>query len=560
MIWLIVGFLLFVSSAANAAVTRFASPTGAGFAPCTVNHATTGACPVSRALLVMAPGDTLILKNGRYTGASGMLLGPAGIAGTSNAARITVQAENDGQVLIDGTNNNRPITLGSGRNYWTIKGINVCCSYDTTIMIGSGNNNNRLERVIAWDQEDPTAGVITIYQTQNTTLVDVAAFGHGRKMFAVQSDTNTVVNRGFFFKFKTKPAPNNGGVTTTYTYHSRGNKFYNTINGTDLVAPTANPYYQNAIFSNDHYQDDHGIMTTIEMHGNITYHVDGQRIDTMNVLATYGMNPAASTIPADNEITFKSRNNLTMRRNGAFPPLGHNCSANGTSVKCDRDNWTDSLGSLATGTHDTESGTPIPASPAPDLLRLAATTQPASGAWIRYKYTDAGVLTTEELWPWPMRDRLIAAISGTEYATRGWDGKGNKDINAIILALAGSSLGATEVLHLTYTQQPMNTLLGVTLSSVKACVYNADNVTQLGFATPITIALQSNPGSATLGGTLTQTPVSGCATWNNLTVSAAGAGYTLRATSAGVTQADSNTFDITTVPITVVGERVRVIP
>ena len=66
--------------------------------------------------------------------------------------------------------------------------------------------------------------------------------------------------------------------------------------------------------------------------------------------------------------------------------------------------------------------------------------------------------------------------------------------------------------------------LGTPLPGIRACVYNAENVLQVGFAAALTIALQTNPSGATLVGTLTQVPVSGCATWNNLTVDMAGLG------------------------------------
>ena len=566
MIRLAVLILVLLWSSTAVAVTRYVSVTGTGSTGCTTNTEA-AACQLNIALGIVNAGDIIVMKDGEYKGTTRMLIpysGQAARPGTA-AQRITVQAENDGKVLINGEKARRPIGLYKGVNYWTIKGINACCALDTTVMIGDQNNNNRLERVIAWDQEDATAGVMTVWGTQNTTLVDVAAFGHGRKMLAVITDTNTVVNRGLFFKFKTRDAPNNAGVTTTYAYKSNGNRFYNTINGTDLVAPTIPGYYQNAIFSVDHYQDQHGKNITLGVHGNITYHVDGQAVGGMNYLSTYAFSYSGN-LPTDNSIAMTARNNLDMRRNAAIPPDGggYRCApatgAPGYSLTCFEDNWTDSLGSLASGTHSTEGGN-ITASAAPDLLRLASTTQPASGAWIRYKYTDAGALTTDELWnPWPMNARVKAAIEGTEYKNRGWDGKGNTDITAVVLALAGSSLGPTAVLHLAYTTQPQSVLLGATLPSVRACVYNADNVVQLGHAANLTIALENNPSGATLGGTLTQAPVSGCATWNNLTVSAAGNGYTLQVTSSGVTEADSTPFNITTAPVTVVGNRVRYIP
>ncbi len=60
----------------------------------------------------------------------------------------------------------------------------------------------------------------------------------------------------------------------------------------------------------------------------------------------------------------------------------------------------------------------------------------------------------------------------------------------------------------------------------------------------ISLALGANPGGATLGGTLSRAAVAGVATFNNLTVNQAGAGYTLTASSNGLTGATSNAFNI----------------
>ncbi|MDQ6804907.1 MAG: hypothetical protein M3065_08045, partial [Actinomycetota bacterium] len=70
-----------------------------------------------------------------------------------------------------------------------------------------------------------------------------------------------------------------------------------------------------------------------------------------------------------------------------------------------------------------------------------------------------------------------------------------------------------------------------------------------GSSAPVTVALQSNPGSATLGGTTTVNAVNGVATFSNLTVNKPGLGYTLAATSPGLTGATSSAFDVNTVVV-----------
>jgi hypothetical protein len=65
------------------------------------------------------------------------------------------------------------------------------------------------------------------------------------------------------------------------------------------------------------------------------------------------------------------------------------------------------------------------------------------------------------------------------------------------------------------------------------------------FTGSVTVALASNPGGAALGGTLTAAAVDGEATFSDLTVSIPGTGYTLRASSPGLTDGISSPFDVT---------------
>ena len=64
------------------------------------------------------------------------------------------------------------------------------------------------------------------------------------------------------------------------------------------------------------------------------------------------------------------------------------------------------------------------------------------------------------------------------------------------------------------------------------------------FSGDVTLALANNPNGATLGGTLTVTAVNGVATFSDLTLDKLGSGYTLTATSDGLTSATSASFDV----------------
>lgn len=60
----------------------------------------------------------------------------------------------------------------------------------------------------------------------------------------------------------------------------------------------------------------------------------------------------------------------------------------------------------------------------------------------------------------------------------------------------------------------------------------------------VTMALGNNPTSTTLNGTLTVNAVGGVATFSNLSINKAGTGYTIVATSNGLTNVTSNAFNV----------------
>ena len=65
------------------------------------------------------------------------------------------------------------------------------------------------------------------------------------------------------------------------------------------------------------------------------------------------------------------------------------------------------------------------------------------------------------------------------------------------------------------------------------------------FAGSIGIALKNNPGGGTLGGTSSMMPTNGVATFSDLELDKAASGYTIQATSTGLTAATTGSFDVT---------------
>lgn len=106
--------------------------------------------------------------------------------------------------------------------------------------------------------------------------------------------------------------------------------------------------------------------------------------------------------------------------------------------------------------------------------------------------------------------------------------------------------------HLIFTQQPSTTVAGASISpSVEVTALDASNNVLTGFAGVVTVAITSGTGTsgAVLWGTLSEIPSSGVATFANLAIDTAGLGYTLTATSPGLTAATSSAFDISAGPV-----------
>ncbi|MCU0621733.1 MAG: hypothetical protein MUC69_09535, partial [Gemmatimonadales bacterium] len=101
---------------------------------------------------------------------------------------------------------------------------------------------------------------------------------------------------------------------------------------------------------------------------------------------------------------------------------------------------------------------------------------------------------------------------------------------------------ATRVAFLT---QPGNVAAGAAITpAVQVEVLDAAGNRVTTSSAPVTVALGSNPGGATLGGTLTVNAVNGVATFANLSLNRAGTGYTLAAISSGLSGATSVTFNV----------------
>jgi hypothetical protein len=99
--------------------------------------------------------------------------------------------------------------------------------------------------------------------------------------------------------------------------------------------------------------------------------------------------------------------------------------------------------------------------------------------------------------------------------------------------------------QLAFSVQPSTTAAAYAITpAVRVDVQDAQGNTVTLASTSITVAIGSNPGGGTLSGTTTVAAVNGVATFSNLSIDRPEDGYTLTASSSGLTRATSVPFNV----------------
>lgn len=123
---------------------------------------------------------------------------------------------------------------------------------------------------------------------------------------------------------------------------------------------------------------------------------------------------------------------------------------------------------------------------------------------------------------------------------------------AVVVTAACSSdhIGTGPVAsRLAFTVQPSAATAGVVIApSVQVTAQDDGGAVVTSFTGTITISLATNPGLATLSGTLSKTAVAGVATFSDLRLNHTGSGYAFAAASGALTAATSGVFTIAPAP------------
>ena len=115
---------------------------------------------------------------------------------------------------------------------------------------------------------------------------------------------------------------------------------------------------------------------------------------------------------------------------------------------------------------------------------------------------------------------------------------------APVVSDAFSITGGTAT-QLLFTVQPSSVGAGALIApALRVTALDAQGNVATGFTGSVTVAIGTNPSGGALAGVATVAAANGVATFSGLSITPAGIGYTLQATSGGLTPATSATFNI----------------
>ncbi len=98
--------------------------------------------------------------------------------------------------------------------------------------------------------------------------------------------------------------------------------------------------------------------------------------------------------------------------------------------------------------------------------------------------------------------------------------------------------------QLAVTTQPAASVTAGAAISIKVSAEDLFGNVATSFTGSVTVALDNNPSGSTLGGTLTVLAAKGVASFSTLTVNLVGTGYTLQATTTGLSTAVTSQFNV----------------
>lgn len=410
----------------------YASPNGTGTGTATSPFKISNFWPIALA------GDTLVLTDGTYTGANSMIKPPAGLSGTSSKP-ITIKTLNDGKAHIHGQGLFAPVELSNNNNWWILEGFNASNAgssstsgdgWSVSVVTIQNSSNNIIRRVCAWEARDGNTNIFGSHNGNNNLFEDCAGWGTARKTFSNSQNGNFTTFRrcyGRWEKSTTEGPKKTFGLSyNSYnalaencigSWDSRMPENYTLINYFNQPASPLTTYtnYQvhqpNGIFSHDGF-DVLPDVANIRILGCIAYLKQSHRYHNSPNRGhdgPYGYTIKGVTIKDSISIIQPGANhtniwNVNLSNSGAT--AGQNTVDNFTRIGGKQDSFT--IGSEWTVTDmlsDTDCSTVTQYGG-----NITAIGHPSGlGGTMTKRYVN-GVLTTQDLWPWPMNQRIMDAM------------------------------------------------------------------------------------------------------------------------------------------------------
>ena len=138
----------------------------------------------------------------------------------------------------------------------------------------------------------------------------------------------------------------------------------------------------------------------------------------------------------------------------------------------------------------------------------------------------------------------VATFNNLKIDTAG-NGYTLRATSGVLTGVTSAAFNITAGVALLFVQQPSNAAAAVAIAPAVTVKIVDSGGNQVSSTANVTIAIGTNAGGGTLSGTLTHAAVAGLATFNDLSIEKSGTGYTLHATSAGLTAATLSAFNIT---------------
>ncbi|MBI3945079.1 MAG: hypothetical protein HY321_04115 [Armatimonadetes bacterium] len=382
---------------------------------------------------VAKPGDTLLLLDGTYRGRDAMINPPNNLNGEPGNP-ITVKALHDGQVEIDGEGANTPVAL-TRNNHFVLEGFNAHGSMQSVVILWY-SSHNIIRRVCGWDAFDGNVNIFGARHGEHNLFEDCAGWGIARKVFSNSQQGNHTTFRRCWGRWEGShcTGPKLVFALSYNSYHALAENCIGTWNaigmresydlqdasGKPLTGRSAAHYdhYEvrmpSGIFSHDAPDGDNSRVANARLFGCIAYLRKGERFhssykwwigpynlslpgialtDCLSIIEPGGWDTIRNTQLGDpREPGLNTAENLTLI-GGKDVQIHPEWKTRGILVSRDGSELT------ANGKHILD----------PSLNGSKG------GATIMKRYVD-GKLTDEDLWPWPMNQRIIDAMrrSGRE--------------------------------------------------------------------------------------------------------------------------------------------------